>query len=173
MVVDMGAGALPIRPLPSGATPSGVSHDSNVLKEHHTGDNGAQGPADAPVEQPTPSQEVGAGPEYIDTDDEDDTYRLVINPEKPRKITEKKRLDSAALKEWVSKNQREVTRASAAALNDPNHQSVAHLIKTSENRKIIATPREYQVELFERAKKKNTIVVLPTGTFSALRRAIS
>lgn len=37
MAVDMGAGALPIRPLPSSATPSGVSHDSDLLKEHHAG----------------------------------------------------------------------------------------------------------------------------------------
>lgn len=168
--MDMGAGALPIRPLPSVAMPSGVSHDEDVLKEHHTTDIKTQEQPDASGEQPAPPQEEGAGPEYIDTDDEDDIYRLVINPEKPRKITEKKRLDSAALKEWVSKNQREVTKSSAAALNDPNYQSVAHLIKTSESRKIIATPREYQIELFERAKQKNTIVVLPTGRFPALCR---
>lgn len=35
--------------------------------------------------------------------------------------------------------------------------------KFSEAMKIIGTPRQYQIDLFERAKEKNTIVVLDTG----------
>lgn len=102
-------------------------------------------------------------PEDVESDDEDDAYRLTVNPERPRMITEKKRLDTAAFQSWITKNQREVTKNSTKAAQDLVHQSVAYLVKESEDKKIIGTPREYQTELFERAKTKNTIVVLDTG----------
>lgn len=103
-------------------------------------------------------------PESIDSDDESNDYRLMVNPERPRKITEKKRLDNAAFQEWMIKNQREVTKAAVtAAKNNLGNQSVANMVTGFEDKKIITSPREYQTELFERAKEKNTIVVLDTG----------
>lgn len=103
-------------------------------------------------------------PESIDSDDESNDYRLMVNPDRPRKITEKRRLDNAAFQEWMIKNQREVTKASvAAAKNNLGSQSVASMVTGFEDKKIITSPREYQTELFERAKQKNTIVVLDTG----------
>lgn len=95
-------------------------------------------------------------------DSDDDTYRLNINTVRAPRVTEKKRLDNIAFHSWVERNQREASKKSVAALNDPKNQSVAH-VRASGDRKVIATPREYQIDLFERAKKKNTIVVLDTG----------
>jgi endoribonuclease Dicer len=41
--------------------------------------------------------------------------------------------------------------------------STRSLISKQESTVIITNPREYQTELFERAKKQNTIAVLDTG----------
>ncbi|KAF9781071.1 hypothetical protein IL306_014111 [Fusarium sp. DS 682] len=109
--------------------------------------------------------------EYIDTDEEDDRYRLVVNPSKPRKITEKKLRDQAALQAHIEQTQREAAK-SAVPFSDPSKQSLAQLFNQNESRKIIASPREYQIELFERAKERNIIVVLPTGTGKTLISAL-
>ncbi|KAH8808722.1 hypothetical protein F5884DRAFT_793130 [Xylogone sp. PMI_703] len=42
------------------------------------------------------------------------------------------------------------------------------LVKQSESQEIISSPRDYQVELFERAKEKNIIAVLDTGSGKTL-----
>lgn len=124
-------------------------------------------PSDSHDELPTDTaNEELAGAdesEYIDTDDEDDRYGLVVHPSKPRKISEKKLRDHAALQAYIQKTQNEVAKSTVSTFSDPDKQSLAQLIHLSESRKIIATPREYQLELFERAKEKNIIVVLPTG----------
>jgi endoribonuclease Dicer len=44
--------------------------------------------------------------------------------------------------------------------------STSNLIRKQEYAANITTPREYQIELFERAKTQNTIAVLDTGTKS-------
>lgn len=107
--------------------------------------------------------------EYIDTDDEDDRYRLIVNPSKPRKLTEKKLRDQAALQAHIEKTQRDAAR-SAVPFSDPNKQSLAQLMNQNESHKIIASPREYQIELFERAKERNLLVVLPTGMLTNYNR---
>lgn len=51
--------------------------------------------------------------------------------------------------------------------------SVRGLIAKQDSSVIITDPREYQVELFEKAKKQNIIAVLDTGMYrSQLLRAI-
>lgn len=102
------------------------------------------------------------GQEQNDDEDEGE-YRLSVNPERPRKISEKKRLDAAAFQSWIEKNQRQISSASNAKAKERERQSVTDLIGDDPKSKIIASPREYQIDLFERAKQKNTIVVLDTG----------
>ena len=43
--------------------------------------------------------------------------------------------------------------------------SVRSLIAKQDSSVIITNPREYQTELFEKAKKQNVIAVLDTGTY--------
>lgn len=88
--------------------------------------------------------------------EDDDAYRLTQNPPKVPRISEKKRIDVAAFRTWVSRKQGEI--ASAKSTTDGESAR-----KSSTGQRIIETPREYQIDLFERAKKKNIIVVLDTG----------
>jgi endoribonuclease Dicer len=49
------------------------------------------------------------------------------------------------------------------ANTQPFENSTRHLLTTQEFAATIHDPREYQIELYEKAKKENTIAVLDTG----------
>lgn len=66
----------------------------------------------------------------------------------------------------MSKRAEQVTRdeVKAAVKSAADEElSIRSLMSKHESAVIITDPREYQVELFERAKKQNTIAVLDTG----------
>lgn len=78
----------------------------------------------------------------------------------------KKRKQDMKFQEWLEKNQKEVLKASKADMDSRLERlekiSVEKLLIGSSER-IIASLREYQIDLYERAKNENTIVVLDTG----------
>jgi endoribonuclease Dicer len=84
---------------------------------------------------------------------------------KPRKITERKRRLNAIADSYMQERARkQLKEGSKVRPEDEAQQSARWLVNQSENREIISSPREYQVELFEKAKEKNIIAVLDTGT---------
>ena len=75
----------------------------------------------------------------------------------PQHVTDKRRHETAAFQEWV--NEFSAQRNANSAKDDARTTDGGSEIQPT----AVATPREYQIELYERAKEKNTIVVLPTG----------
>ncbi|PQE23414.1 dicer 1 protein [Rutstroemia sp. NJR-2017a BBW] len=55
-----------------------------------------------------------------------------------------------------------------SSAEDDAQQSTRWLIDQSEKQQIISSPRDYQIELFERAKDRNIIAVLDTGSGKTL-----
>ncbi|RGP80539.1 hypothetical protein FLONG3_1373 [Fusarium longipes] len=102
-----------------------------------------------------PLQELQDGGNSSETESEDlDQYRLTVNPSKPRTITAKKRRDLQVLLEFAREYDRK-------AYDEDPEQMLKQMSDDSLTNK---TPYEYQLELFEMAKEKNLIVVLPTGS---------
>ncbi|KAF4436516.1 hypothetical protein F53441_13227 [Fusarium austroafricanum] len=167
-IAGVGVGvALPERPVPQTNSPEDIGQEQqNLSFKTPPKSNDLESLHDLNEELETADK-----PDDTDTDDEDDRYRLVVHPSKPRRITEKKLRDQAALQAHIAKTHRENAK-SAIPFSDPDKHSAAQLVHVSESRKIIASPREYQIELFERAKEDNVIVVLPTGTGKTLISAL-
>lgn len=92
---------------------------------------------------------------------------LIDAPHKERKVTEKKRADAAAFVAWLETNQKQISGHDDKPVGD-QEKSLSWLVKDFESQKIIANPRDYQIELFEKAKLQNTIAVLDTGMFNVI-----
>lgn len=122
--------------------------------------------------QSTPDPNPAGHSEDEDDGDESDgdsnpeaegVRRWIINPApQPRKLTEKRRADAALFERWVEQNRHSLAKRTRR-LVDGDGQSVLSLMRDFKNKKIITNPRDYQLELFERAKIQNTIAVLDTG----------
>lgn len=120
---------------------------------------------DAPIYSnanlPFEPSDDGDEDEQVDSSDEEDAQPAV----KQRKVTERKRrLNAAADSYMEERTQKQLKEDNKVRPEDEAQQSARWLVNQSENREIISSPREYQVELFEKAKEKNIIAVLDTGT---------
>lgn len=83
---------------------------------------------------------------------------------KTRKFSERKRRMNAIADQYIlTLVEKSAKKDNEVKPGDESRQSAKWLVNQSENREIISSPREYQTELFERAKEKNIIAVLDTG----------
>jgi endoribonuclease Dicer len=99
-------------------------------------------------------------------DEGDDINDEILPSSETKKISERKRRMNAIADRYIQNSlAKSAEMENQANSEDEAQQSTKWLVNQSENREIISTPREYQTELFERAKEKNIIAVLDTGLF--------
>ncbi|TAQ86792.1 hypothetical protein B7494_g4871 [Chlorociboria aeruginascens] len=103
---------------------------------------------------------------YCEEENEDEEVRPMTEG---RKITERHRkLDAIADNHLRQALLTSIKKDMQVKPNEESQQSTKWLVNQSESQQIISTPREYQIELFERAKVKNIIAVLDTGSGKTL-----
>lgn len=86
----------------------------------------------------------------------------------PKTISEKRRAQNEVMRAFAANisahlTQKEIDEAISKGTND-EQRSIRDILASQETAARISNPRDYQTELFQRAKTENTIAVLDTGT---------
>ncbi|KAI9679405.1 MAG: Dicer-like protein 1 [Caeruleum heppii] len=104
-------------------------------------------------------EDVDGTPAQIDLENADDT------------LHQRRRKQTAKFDAWFSQRAKKIvneTPDTQDAILDDEAQSTKYLMKKQESHKIVDEAREYQIQLFEKAKEKNIIAVLDTGSGKTL-----
>ncbi|RYP65205.1 hypothetical protein DL769_006395 [Monosporascus sp. CRB-8-3] len=89
-----------------------------------------------------------------------------------RTLTQRRARDNQYFLQWMRDQQEQINDSASAQTRSDEFKSTALLVREAESERIINSPREYQIELFEKAKEKNIIAVLDTGTGKTLIAAL-
>jgi len=114
-------------------------------------------------------EELGEDNDSEIDDDEDEADQPIV---KTRKISERKRRQNAIAESYLQDTLRDPARKHKVLPEEEDKQSTRWMVHQAESRQIISSPREYQIELFERAKERNIIAVLDTGKFQFLEKGV-
>ncbi|KAI9732109.1 MAG: Dicer-like protein 1 [Cirrosporium novae-zelandiae] len=89
-----------------------------------------------------------------------------------RKITERRKAQHAVFNQWLSGRVKEEYNREKGLIDIAEFKdeqlSTRLLMNSQESAQVVTSPREYQYELFEMAKKENIIAVLDTGSGKTL-----
>ena len=101
---------------------------------------------------------------------EDEGSDLEVDaPSRAPTSIERSQVQNIRFKQWMTQQARSEINKSAKSKGVTNeYVSIRELMAKQNSAHIIADPREYQLELFERAKEQNTVAVLDTGTGKTL-----
>jgi endoribonuclease Dicer len=98
-----------------------------------------------------------------DGDNESDVAEEPVFIPKARKISERKRAQNAKFQSFYQDYATKQRGKTASDDVNEESQSTKWLVKQTGGQNIISSPRDYQVELFQKAKEENIIAVLDTG----------
>jgi endoribonuclease Dicer len=112
------------------------------------------------LEEPEETEQVEDADSDIDAD--------ISRAHGPKTTSEKRRAQNEVMRAFAADitahiTQNEVEEAAAKGINE-EQLSIRDILASQDTTVRITNPRDYQTELFERAKMQNTIAVLDTGT---------
>lgn len=116
----------------------------------------SNGPSASNVNDGEDDEGPNEDPDEDDTDEDD-------QPKGRSRKTERQRRQNAIADSYLQDALHNPTKKHKLVPQDEANQSTRYIVHQAESQRIISTPREYQIELFERAKAKNIIAVLDTG----------
>ena len=172
--------------VPSRTTPNEIA---NLLKRASSPSSGlptTRAPPNRPERLTQSPETVKSASNGDDINSESDSESQPGEDAKPRKMSERRRIQNAKFTSWLveavllafatyllkscrlSRRAEHVTKEEVKATIqatdiDDEALSIRNLMSKQESNVIITDPREYQTELFEKAKKQNIIAVLDTG----------
>ena len=114
----------------------------------------------ANLEKPDDSREVG-------DEEVDDHPKIGTHKQSHRKQKQHSIFDSW-FRDQASKTDFSAIKPVPAQENGEHPQTVKEMLRNQESHKIIGKEYEFQIELFDRAKSQNTIVVVDTGAGKTL-----